>query len=76
MTLKDRHALASLPAEIEALEGRVARLRALLADPEFYACHTAMVPKATSEFADGERALAAAEARWLDLALLAEELGG
>ena len=37
MTFKDRHALETLPARIAELEADVARLTAVLEDPDLYA---------------------------------------
>jgi ATP-binding cassette subfamily F protein uup len=76
MTFKDRHALETLPGRIEELQGEVARLNSLLADPDLYARDPARFGAVTRTLAATQKELAAAEERWLTLALLREEIEG
>jgi ATP-binding cassette subfamily F protein uup len=76
MAYKDRHALENLPGEIAALQARIVKLRTLMSDPDFFARSPALIEQASTELAASEAALATAEDRWLELALLREELDG
>ena len=74
MTFKDRHALETLPARISALEVEVARLNAVLADPDLYTRSPAAFAEATKALSRAQTELAAAEEQWLTLELQREEL--
>ncbi|HTC11228.1 MAG TPA: ATP-binding cassette domain-containing protein [Acetobacteraceae bacterium] len=74
MTFKDRHALETLPARIAGLEAEIARLNAVLADPDLYARNAARFNAATAALAAAQTTLAAAEEQWLALELLREEI--
>ncbi|HET7883434.1 MAG TPA: ATP-binding cassette domain-containing protein [Acetobacteraceae bacterium] len=76
MTFKDRHALEALPGRIEELQGEVARLNSLLADPDLYRRDPARFGAVTRTLAATQKEMAAAEERWLTLALLREEIEG
>jgi ATP-binding cassette subfamily F protein uup len=76
LTFKDKHALAGLPGQIEALHAEVARWQAKLADPDFYARDAAGFARAGELLAKATAELAAAEERWLELELLREEMEG
>jgi ATP-binding cassette subfamily F protein uup len=76
MSFKDRHALETLPARIEALQAEVARLGALLADADLYARDPARFAAATNGLADAQAGLAAAEDQWLALELQREASEG
>jgi ATP-binding cassette subfamily F protein uup len=76
MTFKDRHALETLPAVIDARQAEVARLTAALADADLYARNPSRFTATTRALADAETALAAAEEQWLALELQREELEG
>jgi ATP-binding cassette subfamily F protein uup len=74
MTFKDRHALQTLPARIEALQAEIARLGAELADPDLYARKPARFAAATAALTAAQDALAAAEEQWLALEMAREAL--
>jgi ATP-binding cassette subfamily F protein uup len=76
MTFKDRHALATLPGQIEALQAERLRLNAALADPDLYARNAAQFDRLTKALAVAEQNLADAEEQWLSLEMLREELEG
>ncbi len=76
MSFKDRHALETLPARIDALQAETARLSSLLADPDLYARNPARFAATTQALAAAHDALAAAEEQWLALEMLREELAG
>ncbi|WP_336485584.1 ABC-F family ATP-binding cassette domain-containing protein [Methylobacterium nigriterrae] len=67
---KEQHELKTLPARIEKLEGAIAQLRAILADPGLYARDPARFEKASATLVEAETGLAAAEDRWLALEML------
>ena len=74
MSFKDRHALDALPARIVCLETEIARLNAVLADPDLYVRQPAGFKAATEALETAQSSLAAAEEQWLALELLREEL--
>jgi ATP-binding cassette subfamily F protein uup len=76
LSFKEKHALETLPGEIEALQARIGALHARLDDPAFYARDANGFGAATEELAAAQAGLAAAEERWLELELLREELSG
>jgi ATP-binding cassette subfamily F protein uup len=76
LSFKDRHALETLPARIETLQGEIARLRNILSDPDLYASDAARFARATTALTERDAALAAAEEEWLRLEMLREELEG
>jgi ATP-binding cassette subfamily F protein uup len=74
LSFKEKHALDSLPKEVEKLEAEIAAINAALAKPDFYT-------KDPDGFAAKSKALIVAEAKrseaeeqWLELELLREEL--
>jgi ATP-binding cassette subfamily F protein uup len=76
MTFKDRHALETLPALISGLQADVARLTAMLEDPDLYTRNPARFAETTARLTATRNDLAAAEEQWLELEMLREELGG
>jgi ATP-binding cassette subfamily F protein uup len=76
MTFKDRHALETLPARIAALETNVAKLNAVLEDPDLYTRNPARFAETTASLEAARLALAAAEEQWLELEMRREELEG
>lgn len=76
LSFKESHAHKTLPSTIAALEERIARLQALLADPDFYARDPAAFDDAASQLETATAELAGAEHEWLTLELLLDELGG
>jgi ATP-binding cassette subfamily F protein uup len=76
LSFKEKHALETLPGQIEALQGRIEALHARLGDPAFFARDRRSFDAATAELAAAQADLAAAEERWLELELLREEIAG
>jgi ATP-binding cassette subfamily F protein uup len=74
MSFKDRHALETLPTRIAALQGRIAALNMLLADPGFYARDQNRFSETTTALAAAQAELNGAEEQWLTLELLREQL--
>lgn len=76
LSFHEKHALATLPGTIEALQAKIASLQERLADPEFYSRDPDAFTAATQRLAEAQEELSAAEDRWLELELLQEELEG
>lgn len=74
MSLRDRHALEALPAQIASLQDRIAELSALLADPELYARDPKRFSQTTAALAAEQDELSAAEEQWLTLEMRREDL--
>ena len=74
MSFKDKHALEMLPAHIAKLEREVARLNAMLADPDLYAKHPAKFSASTKALGAAQESLAEAEEQWLALEMLRQDL--
>jgi ATP-binding cassette subfamily F protein uup len=70
----EQHELKTLPERMRALEGTIAKLQAILADPNLYADKPKRFEEATAALAKAQEELAAAEDRWLSLEMLREEL--
>jgi ATP-binding cassette subfamily F protein uup len=75
LSFHEQHALNTLPGEIASLESQIAALHERLADPGLYARDPAAFAAACAKLKDCETALAQAEERWLELAVLQEGLG-
>ncbi|WP_135505638.1 ABC-F family ATP-binding cassette domain-containing protein [Roseovarius aestuariivivens] len=75
LSFKEKHRLDTLPDEIARLEGEIAKLESLLADPDLYRREPAKFTKATEALGARQTALKAAEEDWLELAEKAEALG-
>ncbi len=76
MKFKEKHALETLPKTMAALNQKANELQAKLADPQFYLRDRADFEKVTTDLAETQRKLAAAEEQWLELEILREELAG
>jgi ATP-binding cassette subfamily F protein uup len=76
LSFKDKHALETLPARMEALRRQMAKLGALLDDPTFYARDPVRFAEASAAFATAEADLGAAEDEWLSLEIRREEIEG
>ena len=76
LSFKHKHALETLPGEIERLTLEIARLNAKLADPTFYARDPQGFADASRQLTGAEARRAAAEDEWLTLEALREELEG
>jgi len=76
LSFKEKHALETLPATIEALQKELATLHEALADPDLYARDPARFARVSKAVDDRSQALSAAEDEWLALEMLKEELEG
>ncbi|HEX5958706.1 MAG TPA: ATP-binding cassette domain-containing protein [Hyphomicrobiaceae bacterium] len=76
LSFNEKHALETLPKQIDALQARIKALHARLDDAALYARDPKAFAAATSDLAEAEAQLATAEERWLELEMLREELGG
>ena len=76
MSFKDKHALRSLPAEIERLQRQVARHEAVMTDPGLYARDPERFAATADALEAARGALAEAEERWLDLEMQREAIEG
>jgi len=76
LSFNEKHALATLPDTIEALQKEIERLQKTLSDPELYSRDPTAFDTATARLGQAEDDLAAAEDRWLELEMLREELQG
>jgi ATP-binding cassette subfamily F protein uup len=76
LSFKDKHALETLPGEIAKLEAKKTTLSRVLDDPNLYTRDRKRFAATSDELSDVERALAAAEERWLELEMLRSEIEG
>lgn len=76
LSFKDKHALDTLPARMEALQGDMAALEAKMAAPDFYAKDPQGFEKTATALEAAQKQLADAEEQWLELEMLREELEG
>jgi len=76
LSFKDKHALETLPGEIETLEARMKALEAELSDPGLYERDPARFSHAGAELARLTQERAEKEERWLELEMLREEIEG
>ena len=76
MSFKDRHALQTLPAQIEGLHAEIARLGTVLADGSLYVRDPARFAATAAALTAAQAALAAAEEQWLALEIQRETLEG
>ena len=76
LSFKDKHALTTLPAQIDALNTEIAGHAKRLADPNLYRSNQAAFAKTSAALSKAETALADAEERWLELELLRETVEG
>lgn len=74
LSFKDKHALETLPQQIEALQAEAAKLNQAIAG-DLYTRDPALFAKVTARLELVTREIAEAEERWLELELLREEIG-
>ncbi len=74
LSFKERHALETLPGRMAELRQQMAKLQALLHDPEFYARDAAKFGAVSAAFANAEAELLATEEHWLALEIRREEV--
>lgn len=75
LSFKDKHALETLPKQIEALTAQIEALRATLADPGLYGRDAGAFARSSAALEQAEAAREAAEERWLELEIQRESLG-
>jgi ATP-binding cassette subfamily F protein uup len=76
MSFKDKHALETLPRDIEKLEAEIRTLNAALAAPGFYSKDPNGFAAKSKALEAAEAKKAAAEEQWLELEMLREEIEG
>ncbi len=74
LSFKEKHALESLPGEIETLESEIRKLKAALSDPDLYSASPEKFNKFTAALEKREAILAEKEDQWLELEDLREQL--
>jgi len=76
LSYKDQRDYDRLPGEIDRLQAEVAADEAALSDPDLYARDPARFTNLTERIARNRAEIEAAEYRWLEVAEMAEALGG
>jgi ABC transport system ATP-binding/permease protein len=76
LSFKEKHALETLPDQIEKLNADIARLQAKLTTPDLFARDQAAFNATATALKKAETELGRAEEQWLELELLREELAG
>ena len=74
LSFKQKHALETLPDEIERLRAQVRQLEDQLADPALYTRDPDGFERITGQLGEVHERLSEAEERWLELEMLREEL--
>ena len=74
LSFKDKHALETLPARIEALQSDIAKLQTKLADATLYTKDPKTFATTTAALAKSQADLSAAEENWLELEMRRQEL--
>ncbi len=76
LSFHEKHALDTLPAEMDRLRTLRGKAEAILADPDLFSREPKKFEQASAALAKIDADLAAAEDRWLELEMLREELEG
>ncbi len=76
LSFKQKHALETLPKEMDKLRAEIGKHNATLADPNLYAKNPSAFAAASQALTDAEAALVKAENDWLELEMIREELEG
>ncbi len=76
LSFKEKHALETLPDQMQALESKIANLKGRLADPEFYDRDLAAFKETADALVEARAEMATSEEEWLRLEILREELEG
>ncbi len=76
LSFNQQHALKTLPGRIAKLEAAIGALQDKLGDPQLYARDQAAFAKLSAALVEAQADLEAAEAEWLELELLREEIEG
>jgi ATP-binding cassette subfamily F protein uup len=75
LSFKDKHALETLPARMDAARLRIEQVKTTLADPGLYARDPKKFGALTEELGKASTELTEMEDRWLELEILRESLG-
>ncbi len=75
MSFKDKHALETLPAQMDAATREIARLQRVLSDANLYRRDPAKFRSTTDALAAAQAKQAKDEERWLELEMMREEMG-
>lgn len=70
LSFKEKHELEGIEAQIHTVEGEVARIEGLFADPEFFRKHATQVNKLTDELDAAKANVVKLYARWEELEAL------
>ena len=76
LSFKDKHALETLPGEIEKIEARITAVETQLADPTLFTSDSARFAALSEELSALQADKDAKEEQWLDLELKREALDG
>jgi ATP-binding cassette subfamily F protein uup len=76
LSFHEKHALDTLPNQINALQTDIRRLQDTLNDPNLYARDQKAFSKTSDALTAAQTKLAAAEEKWLELEILREDLEG
>ncbi len=76
LSYKQKFALETLPAKIEALHSEIINLEKKLADPDLFAKNPALFNKTVDEIGKKRASHEALEHEWLELEMLREEIEG
>ena len=76
LSFKEKHALETLPAKLDAMRKEAAALQTKLDDPEFFARDAEAFNRTAKDLDSILTAINEAEDEWLALEMLREELGG
>ena len=76
MSFKDKHALETLPGEIEKLESDIAKINKALAEPGLFERDASRFNQLVKLLVKTQSELVSKESRWLELEMMREELAG
>jgi ATP-binding cassette subfamily F protein uup len=76
LSLRDQHALKTLPGEIATLQAKVHELQRRLEDPDLYARDPNAFLETSTSLAAAQAELTVAEEQWLELEIKREEIEG
>ena len=76
LSFKEKHALETLPKEMDGVRAKIATLQTKLDDAGLYARDPKAFETTTAEFVAAQQTLGEMEDRWLELEMLREELEG
>lgn len=74
LSFKEKHALETLPAKLDALHAEIAAMEAKLADPQLFAKKPDEFANISTRYGKAKQEVEAAEHQWLELEMLREEL--